>query len=448
MKTKPEVKFRVFEDRTAVNDLGSTAGSLLAILKAWDIGKIEDKETVHFCGLIGHPDLGTTAFIPRQSSTGNAEVDKEIAAYTMRALSRFGAEVSQREFESDGEAGNPNLLSVVKKLAEDFRQFGIFSERERIRTRNSGKIDWGRTLSRVVATPGSGGRPVFLDLRTSRSRSETNANLSQIQAAVMREILAMHGWWLSVGRGRDVELRSVPLPPSRRAKWEGQLSRILPTLYSARSLFLAEHLKYYLSHTRASSSGTFVFGLTDFHSVWEAMLRETLKRPPEDTGRNWTRELPKPTYNLANGSRPEARQQGMIPDIILEGRDHYTIIDAKYYAATSSATAPGWPDIAKQQFYELGMRSVVGTTPEIESIFVFPGRNSEGPLHSVAMRDSSGRKVASFPEIRCAYADVATVLIAYIKRTSDLAIGSPLSASDLDSDSDSDSDDAERPARL
>ena len=162
------------------------------------------------------------------------------------------------------------------------------------------------------------------------------------------------------------------------------------------------------------------------------MLRETLKRPPEDAGRNWTRELPKPTYHLNDGSQPQARLQGMIPDIIIEGRDRITIIDAKYYAATNAATAPSWPDVAKQQFYEFGMRSVVEETLDIESIFVFPGQNSEGPLYSVAMHDLSGNKVASFPEIRCAYADVATVLKAYIQRSSDVTVGFPLLASAIE----------------
>lgn len=422
MKTKPEAQLRVFEDRMPVDELGSSAGPLLDMMNAWEIGKVADRERVHFCGLIGHPELGVTAFIPRQSYTGNRETDKEIAAYMMRALSRYSAEVSQSEFESDGETGNLNLLSVIRKLAEDFRQFGIFSERERIRTRNSGKIDWGRTISREIAIPGVGRRPVFLDLRTTRSRRERNFYLSQVQAAVMREILTLHGWWLSIGSGRDIELRSVPRPPFRRARWEGQLSRILPTLYSARSLFLAEYLQYYLAHTRASSSGSFVFGLTDFHLVWEAMLRETLMRSPEDTGRKWARELPKPTYHLNDGSKSEQRKRGMIPDIILEGRNQITIIDAKYYAATSAITAPGWPDIAKQQFYEMGVRNIVGNTSEIESIFVFPGRNSEGILSSVAMLDTNGQKVSAFPEIKCAYLDVHSVIKSYVHRRSDVCL--------------------------
>ena len=54
----------------------------------------------------------------------------------------------------------------------------------------------------------------------------------------------------------------------------------------------------------------------------------------------------------------------MQTDIILEDEIGYTIIDAKYYSAKSANTAPGWPDIAKQFFYEKALREVVDSPRE------------------------------------------------------------------------------------
>ena len=77
-------------------------------------------------------------------------------------------------------------------------------------------------------------------------------------------------------------LLSSQRPPFPRTTWARKLEAMLPSLYSARSLFLAEYLRFYLRETRASASGSFVFGVEDFHTVWETMLRETIARAPCD----------------------------------------------------------------------------------------------------------------------------------------------------------------------
>jgi 5-methylcytosine-specific restriction endonuclease McrBC regulatory subunit McrC len=124
-------------------------------------------------------------------------------------------------------------------------------------------------------------------------------------------------------------------------------------------MFLAEYLRYYLKDTRKSSDVAFVFGVDDFHTVWETMLRETLLRSPNDTRRQWNAALPRPVYFHLNSNKRDSRSRGMQTDIILEDETGYTIVDAKYYKAKSVETAPGWPDIAKQIFYEKALRELV-----------------------------------------------------------------------------------------
>lgn len=177
------------------------------------MGRVDEKNTVHFCGLIQHPENGSIVFLPREAKTGNPVIDLETASLTMRALARFGAETSKRDFENDGEAGNPGTLAVIKRLADDFRDHGLFSERSRQRTRNAGKSDWTRTVKREIALPNLNGQPVFTDIRTSRTIRSTDALLAQIQAAVIREIRLSHAWWLTGTSGRAQELLSTPRPP-------------------------------------------------------------------------------------------------------------------------------------------------------------------------------------------------------------------------------------------
>jgi len=423
-------------DRDPVAALDRHADTVLTAMRDRGIGRVDDQKTVHYCGLIHHPEKSAVVFLPREAKTGNPDVDLETALLTMRALARFGAETSKRDFEDDGEAGNPGALSVIKRLADDFRDHGLFSERIQQQTRNAGKPDWTRTVKRELAMPGHKGQPVFTDIRTSRATRSTAALLAQIQAVVIREIHLAHAWWLTGTSSRRQELLSYPRPSFPRTTWARKLDALLPSLYSARSVFLAEYLRFYLREARKSSDGSFVFGVSDFHSVWEAMLRETIIRSPHDRLRNWNSELPKPVYILKDSGTLDPRSRGMQTDIILENESDYTIVDAKYYAAKTAVTAPGWPDIAKQMFYEHALREIVDTahTPPttIYNIFAFPGKTNDGPLTKVEVRHSDGKSVSqAFRPIDCIYVSMREVLSHYVNNAQGVELNVPVREKDL-----------------
>lgn len=424
--------FVFLSDRDPIAAIDWHPDTVLSAMRERGIGRVDDQKTVHYCGLIHHPEKGAVVFLPREAKTGNPDVDLETASLTMRALARFGAETSKRDFEDDGETGNPSALSVIKRLADDYRDHGLFSERIRQQTRNAGKPDWTRTLKSEIAIPEYKGQPVFTNIRTSRATRSIDALLAQIQAAVVSEIHLAHAWWLSGTSSRRQELLSCPRPPFPRTMWTKKLDALMPSLYSGRSIFLAEYLRFYLSDTRKSSDGLFVFGVSDFHSVWETMLRETIVRSPRDRRRNWNSELPKPVYELNGGRQDDPRSKGMQTDIILEGETSYTIVDAKYYAAKSAQSAPGWPDIAKQMFYEKALREVVDKADQpasvIHNIFVFPSQKSTGPLEWAKIRRADGVSASvAFPPIKCVYVSVREVLFSYVSNSHAVSLAATLS---------------------
>lgn len=410
-----------FSDRDPVSHLDRHADYIVQAMRKWGIGRVDERDRVNFCGLILHPKEGAVVFLPREAKTGDPTIDLETASLAMKALARFGAETSKRDFVNDGETGNTGVLSVIKRLADDFRDRGLFSERVRHRTRNAGKPNWTRTVTREIAMPGHKGQPVFTDIRSSRTASSSDALLAQIQAAVVREIHGAHAWWLSGTSSRRQELLSCLRPPFPRTTWASKLDALLPSLYSARSVFLAEYLRYYLKDTRRSSDGTFVFGVEDFHTVWEAILREAIVRSPFDSMRNWNSELPKPFYLHQGTLTQDPRSRGMQTDIILEHESSFTIVDAKYYAAKNAGSAPGWPDIAKQIFYEKALREIVDHNREtpvvINNVFAFPAASNVGPLTRAEIRHTNGKPVSSaFPPIACSYIPVRDALKHYVLR--------------------------------
>lgn len=418
-----------FSDRDLVSHLDLHAHDLVEAMRKWGIGRVDKRDRINFCGLIYHHTKGAVVFLPREAKTGDPTIDLQTASFVMKALARYGTETSKRNLVNDGASGNPGVLSIVKRLTDDFRDRGLFSERVRHQTQNAGKPDWPKTVAGEIAMPSHKGQPVFMNIRTSHTTSSSDVLLAQIQAAVIREIFSKHSWWLSGTSIRRQELLCCSRPPFPRTTWASKLDALLPSLYSARSVFLAEYLRYYLRDTRRSSDGTFVFGVEDFHTVWETILRETIVRSPFDSKRNWNSELPKPFYLHQGTLTQEPRSRGMQTDIILEHGSSFTIVDAKYYAAKNAESAPGWPDIAKQIFYEKALREIVDHNTDypviINNVFAFPASSNHGPLTKVEIRHTNGNAVSSaFPPIACVYISVRDALRHYVLGTQGISLES------------------------
>jgi hypothetical protein len=299
---------------------------------------------------------------------------------------------------------------------------GLFVERQRISTRNSGKPDWKRTVCRELAFLDDEHGDVFPDLATTRSIDSSETLIAQVQAKVLLEIGEAHGWWLDGINARRSELLWQKSPQYAQELWPILLDSLLPRLYSSRSIFLATYLAYYLRNSRLSGSGDLVFGVEDFHSVWEAMLRDTLA----GVERGWNEKLPRARYKRGETRSvvPLDRDRSMRTDIVLRDDRGYTIVDAKYYDGTSEGSVPGWPDIAKQMFYEMALRSVVGREAKIRNVFVFPGEasNPKGFDRVVMVPFNGGDRIESFPIVHCHYLPVTQVISQYLTRTANIRV--------------------------
>lgn len=406
----------ILSDRVHANSLEAQDAALIEVMREYGIGKVERKGTVHFCGMVRDGTGRTAVFLPRSVE----EATLSSAQLTMKVLARYGQSATNRDFDTDGEHGNPGALAVIQRLAADFKNHGLFLERQRVRSRNQGKPDWKRTVSREQAFNSGSGAEIFPNIATSKAVDSSENLLAQVQAAVIGEIIEQHGWWLEGARARRSELRWQKKPHQPRSLWATLLDSLLPRLYSSRSIFLAKYLCYYLRENRASSSGSFVFGVEDFHIVWEKMLAETLA----GAERHWNERLPRAVYVAHDRGAEDAPERRMLTDVVLRCGSEYTIVDAKYYAGTSATTVPGWPDVSKQIFYEMALRSVIGAEASIKNCFVFPAPSCEKTRYQkVEMRDVvNGIAVAAFPKVACHYLPMLEVMTAFLETRTDLTL--------------------------
>jgi len=410
---------RIFEDRMARSALRKASDALHATLLDQGGPRYFEKETVHFCGLLGAPSGELAVFLPR-----NCDGDDRLqtARLTVQALARYGRETDSRTGHESGDEDTISVLPVIYDLAQDFVRYGIYAERQRYKNRDTGKPDWKSTIASEVPLLRRDGVAVYPVMRTTRVIDSRDIPLARIQSAILREISDRHGWWLDESfKGAAKALPDISKPRLPRAMWSFALREAFNGLYAARPMALASLLMRYLEEDRSVSGGGFIAGVADFERVWETMLRRTLRN--EETGR-WNTRLPKPAYvDREDILRPIG--SGMEMDIVLRevhgDRDHLHILDAKYYAATGTGSVPKTGDIVKQLMYEKAMEAAIedaGTGETVSGGFVFPsGGQHAKPFVKAGL--TTGQTIDyRFPTIRIHYVDIIQVMSAYVGRRS------------------------------
>ncbi|WP_068310474.1 LlaJI family restriction endonuclease [Polycladidibacter hongkongensis] len=408
----------LFNDRCVVEVLESASPESLALLRRLGKGKTERKNSIHFCGMI-HGDNGKASFfLPRQ--TGQTI---ENASLVLDCLAKYGREVTSRTGNWHADSGNAGLLYIIKALAEDFLAYGIYADRVRVASRDSGKPAWRETVRKEIPLLSQGGNVVYPAFRTTRTTDARNFPLSRVQAVVMCEIAEKFGWWLCGLSAHKAVLKSYDRPTEQRALWAKMLRSLLPTLFENRVINLVNLLVAYLEADSGVTEGGLVLGLEDFHTVWEHMLGKTLVGATE----GWNSRLPRAAFRKREGGM-DVQERGMQTDIVLETTDNasgersLTIVDAKYYDATGTKSVPGWGDVVKQLFYERALKTVVPAA-DVSNCFVFPCRPNEGRKYTaVEMQDRAGNRLPTLGSFDCYYLGIENVMKSYVAGRQDLTL--------------------------
>lgn len=374
-----------------------------------------DSGKIHFCGFLA--ETGKVAvFLPR-NSYGSKEPASRAAHYLIRALTKF-YRVRKTGIRADDHGVSVmggEALSLVVALLEDYMSNGLYVRRTRVRTTNDGKTNWPRTIARSTAYPSASG-PLYLDLSTTRTFYSSDCMTARIHAAVIREFMEGFGMlWLGKSGPSSKQIATTPAPAGHRASWIVHLRKELQLSYSERDIFLIGSLTSYLERRKGTATGPLLIGVHKFHALWEAMLDSCL------VGKISVNErLPVPAYLGGNGKVEMVAGKGQRTDTVLESSDaqRIAIIDAKYYGATSPQTAPGWPDLVKQFFYQ---KFVSNIYPDrlISNHFVFPG--VDGKNLKAAFVAERGKKIESvsdrlsdYSPIHCHYQDPLELLRFYV----------------------------------
>lgn len=368
-------------------------------------------ELVRFVGIADAGPEKCVCFLPHGVSLGDKVPRIEVARSVMAAVATF-ARQNARPGEANSDEPAITFVALMAEIAEDYRDNGIFSERLHQKSLNTGKPDWSATVRKELPILTATGAPVYTDIRTVRPFTSTENILAIIQTAIIHEIAGRHGWWLedSFGNRELPSLKHLPAWP--REIWSSMLRRFKRNLFADSAIRLASLLESYLELSPRSGRGSTVCGISDFSTVWEAMLVSTL--PNVLHGMN--ARLPFARYQPRDRSvKPVDRF--MRTDIIAEEKGIYYLLDAKYYMAKGDSTLPGWSDVAKQFVYELALRDIIAPDARILNGYIFPSdKNRHIPFDRVEMVGRSG-SATDFPIINVYGMNITEVMSSYVSGT-------------------------------
>ncbi|MEZ8029987.1 LlaJI family restriction endonuclease [Enterovibrio norvegicus] len=369
-----------------------------------------EQSKVHFCGFFSWKG-GTAVFLPVNS---DVNVKPELSAHwLLQTLNRYYADKMTGLKDTGGESLiGGSLLSLSVELFEDYRSNGLYVRRNRLRTVNQGKVNWSRTVSRHTPYP-SASAPVYLDLESSRTRYVSNCETARIHAAVIQDIRLKFGVLLyGDEQESDDRLDTMPPPWGDSEAWLAYLNRELALSYSERDITLIKSLSRYIDNSQGSDEDSLIIGTRHFHGVWESMLDYSLEGVAQ-----YNRKLAVPYY-LMNGLYHEVADKGQRTDTVIRSENHFAVVDAKYYGASSPGRAPGWPDIVKQLYYQKAVQDAESGSAVVTTHFVFPGSEAKLISAHVSSRGQHKSEVldnsAGYPVIHCHYCEPVELMRAYV----------------------------------
>ena len=402
---------QILQDRCSISALERNNPALARELSQSQLGIKAGRQSVQFCGLAWVKRDVSFIFLPRKAIVESEDENLITARLTMRTLARFGREMADRTGIAYGGEAETGLLAIIAELARDFIDYGVYAERTRFTSRDTGKPHWTRTVVQETPFVDTDDNVIYPRIRTTRVQDTHDNLLARVQAGVLREIATHHAWWIEGLAERADELRQFASSPIPRTFWAKNLRLMLPRLYASRAVRLAIALIDYLECDSERREGEIYFGVEDFHVVWEYMLGRVLK----DVQPGWNSRLPRPAYQRRDGSL-DVQHRGLQMDIVLKDDDNnLRVVDAKYYDADTVNNAPGIPDIVKQFFYEVALGSVAEERVAT-GCFVFPcSAEKSGNYTMIQMYFRDNNRATQFPSIECCYLNVVSVMSAFVE---------------------------------
>lgn len=350
--------------------------------------------------------------VPHEASTGDYQlIQKDGGLYRdviIRAISRYVKEEKNRfaNREDNAVSRRGSILELAVRMLRDYLENGLYVvQRHELEQNGQGEIDWNTTITQfqpVIVRE----RPYYMDVMTEQAYSDEEHYITRLHKC----LVTVWGRKLEELGLSSILRVNVPLLSEEELDHFGdssfqiaQINKELNVQFVTKSretLLLIKELIQLHADNQTSSNETLSFGVAGAEQLWESacasVLGSELDKRLSESNLKWTSDvtfrqyMPRPIWSKAegggnspatdSGAYEVAEKSGWRLDFIRTwpGKGDVAklvILDAKYYCVRWAKGGqlngqPGIPDIAKQIFYQMAFKPLLGKNVDKHISFV------------------------------------------------------------------------------
>lgn len=396
---------------------------LISELESINILKYDSKNKKHYfqyVGLIGLRDGRILSILPKCISEDILNDKDECIQYTkniINAIEKYNHKRFDNTFtynlDIEKEEKNFNLFALYDFLIADYLEYGLYRETKEVYEENGdSEIDWEHTLEVETGYITKKKQPVYLNYHNITTIDNNNNLIQEVHKFLLNRASSYFQeipFFMDSKPILDFYCK-VDIGVENQDKIIYLIEKVLRRTFNQRKIRLLNLLLLILrKNLHSQQNGINLYGITNFHSIWEDMCKVLFDNSYLDGSKykEVIRELTAPRYILNKDLQGKKEGNPLIPDVVTKYKDTFFVIDAKYYNISIQSSEnddeitndieindnentrldklqgflPGTYDVLKQIIY---MKSFKEKEEELEivnlkkrNLFIIPGIKSD-----------------------------------------------------------------------
>lgn len=320
---------------------------LISELESTNILKYDSKNEKHYfqyVGLIGLRDGRILSILPKCISEDILNDKDECIQYTkniLNAIEKYNHKRFDNTFtynlDIEKEEKNFNLFALYDFLIADYLEYGLYRETKEVYEENGdSEIDWEHTLEIEMGYITKKKQPVYLNYHNITTIDNNNNLIQEVHKFLLNRASSYFQeipFFMDSKPILDFYCK-IDIGVENQDKIIYLIEKVLRRTFNQRKIRLLNLLLLILrKNLHSQQNGINLYGITNFHSVWEDMCKVLFDNSYLDGSKykEVIRELTAPQYILNKDLQGKKEGNPLIPDVVTKYKDTFFVIDAKYY---------------------------------------------------------------------------------------------------------------------
>ena len=320
---------------------------LISELKSTNILKYDlknEKYYFQYVGLIGLKDGEILSILPKCISDDILNDKDNCVQYTKNILNAI-EKYNHKRFDDtftynldiEKEENNFNLFALYDFLIADYLEYGLYRETKEVYEENgNSETDWEYTLEAETGYITKKKQSVYLNYHNITTIDNNNNLIQEVHKFLLNRASSYFQdipFFMDSKPILDFYCK-IDIGVENQDKIIYLVEKVLRRTFNQRKIRLLNLLLLILrKNLHSQQNGINLYGITNFHLVWEDMCKVLFNNLYLDGSKykEIIKELTSPRYILNKDLQCKKEGNPLIPDVVTKYKDIFFVIDAKYY---------------------------------------------------------------------------------------------------------------------